>query len=57
MTIAKFVRFSNLLFPNRFRHRPPRQHADQMSAVFGAAVDVAVEAVSGNRQPFKLFGR
>src|SRR3954464_8929046 len=37
--------------PNRLSlcQSPTRQHPDQMGAVFGAAVDVGVHAVGGNR--------
>ena len=34
-----------------------RQHGDQMCAVFGAAVQVAVEACRGHRQTIEHLGR
>ena len=43
------------LFADRLGHRPPRQNADEVSAVFGAAVDVRVHAVGRNGQAFQRF--
>ena len=45
------------LLPDRLRHRPARQHADQVRAVFGAAVDVGVHAVGRDGQAFEGFRR
>src|SRR5438874_6883123 len=51
-----FFQSSNGL-ADRFGDRPARQHADQMGAIFGAAVDVAVHAVGRNAHAFERFRR
>src|SRR4029077_9487493 len=42
---------------DRFGDRPARQHTDEMGAVFGAAVDVAVHAIGRNAHAFERFRR
>ncbi len=49
-----------LLFPAalvRGRYRTARHHADQMRAIFGRAVDVAVDAVGRDGQAFQRLRR
>src|SRR5262249_57779288 len=40
----------------RRRHRPARQHAHEMGAIFGAAVDVARHPVGRNGHAFERLG-